>query len=83
MYQLQVEDYRHLGDGVLGLADSKTNTIYISKNTFSLGTKYLAGTIYEEWVHLWYNVEDETRSFQDVVINNAMGLIELLKEDAF
>lgn len=80
-YKLKIIDT--LGDGVLGLADSKTNTIYISKNTFSLGTKYLAGTIYEEWVHLWYNVEDETRSFQDVVINNAMGLIELLKEDAF
>lgn len=80
-YPVRVVD--DLGKGLLGFADRDTNTIYISKKVFSMGTKYLAGTIYEEYVHLYHGVNDETRAFQDVVIQDLMSLIELERGECF
>lgn len=73
-----VKVMQDLGSSVLGLADQKSRKIYLSRNVFDLGTKYVAGTLYEEWIHIHHNVEDETRAFQDVVINHLMGVGEQL-----
>lgn len=79
-YTIRVMD--SLGEGVLGLADTDTQTIYLSKGVFGLGTKYVAGTLYEEYIHIEYGVLDETRGFQDLVINQLMSLGEVLKGEA-
>lgn len=78
-YPIRVMDT--LGDGVLGLADRDSDTIYLSENVFNLGTKYVAGTLYEEYIHLKYGVDDETRAFQDVVINHLMSVGETLVQE--
>lgn len=80
-YKVRVID--DLGKGLLGFADRDTSTIYLSKKVFSMGTKYLAGTIYEEYVHLYHGVNDETRAFQDVVIQDLMSIIELKRGECF
>lgn len=72
-----------LGKGLMGLADRKTNTIYVSKKAFAMGTKYIAATIYEEFIHLYHGVDDETRAFQDVVIQDLMTMIEFNKGESF
>lgn len=73
---------KDLGEGVMGLADRKTNTIFISAQCFEHGTKYLAATLYEEWLHLKYGVDDYTRGFQDATINHLMTAIERLNGEA-
>lgn len=80
-YTIKVVD--EIGKGVIGYADVEYDTIYISKKVFSLGTKYLAGTIYEEYIHLYHGVHDETRAFQDVVIQDLMSTIELECGESF
>ena len=78
-YPVKVMD--DLGEGILGLADRDNGVVYIAANTFNLGTKYLAGTMYEEYIHLKYGVDDETRGFQDHVINQLMSLGERLNKE--
>lgn len=80
-YTLKVVD--EIAKGVLGLADQEFDTIYISKKVFAMGAKYLAGTIYEEYIHLYHGVDDETRQFQDVVIQDLMSVIELERGESF
>lgn len=63
-----------LGDGVLGLASD--NTIFITKQAFERGTKIVAGTLIEEFVHLREKVADYTRQFQDFFINRLISLGE-------
>ena len=77
-YPVRVMDT--LGDGILGLADRDYSIIYLSANVFDLGTKYVAGTLYEEYIHLKHGVDDETRGFQDLVINQLMSLGEQLNK---
>lgn len=77
-YPIRVLDT--LGDGVLGLADRQSNTIYLSSSVFCMGTKYVAGTLYEEYIHLAFGVDDETRAFQDVVINHLMSVGERMSK---
>ncbi len=74
MYHIKVME--DLGKGVLGLADRENEIIYLSLKVFDLGTKYVAGTLYEEFIHIFHGVNDETRAFQDVVINHLMSLGE-------
>lgn len=51
-----------LGEGVLACAYK--DEIYISKRVFSQGTKQVAMTLLEEYLHLKQKLEDETYSFQ-------------------
>lgn len=63
-----------LGDGVLGLAADET--IYLSRQAFSMGTKIVAGTIIEEFVHLREKLDDCSRPFQDYFINKLVSFGE-------
>ena len=49
------------------------NQIYIAKSAFEMGTAFLAGTIYEEHMHKNKGLRDETRSFQNHLINALMA----------
>ncbi len=66
----------NLGPGVLGRAENQR--IYISKLAFQEGTKCVAKTIFEEWMHLKYEVEDHSAEQQHRYLNHIMTLGEKL-----
>lgn len=64
-----------LGTSCLGLADN--GTIFISERAFSLGgAKLVASTLIEEWVHLKYGFEDETRDMQNFLFDRLVSTLE-------
>lgn len=65
-----------LGDDILGQADLSQKLIYIAKDAFLKGQRTLLGTLYEEYVHLALNMEDETRRFQNHLIDSLAGMFE-------
>jgi hypothetical protein len=65
-----------LEQGTLGLADRKTNTVYLNKRVFSMGTKMVAGTLFEEFLHLEKGYNDESRNMQNFLIDQLMTSYE-------
>jgi hypothetical protein len=63
-----------MGDNLLGLAEQ--GTIYISKRCFLQGTKMVAGTLIEEYLHLKHGIVDETRQMQNFLIDTICSLGE-------
>lgn len=71
-YPIVVSD--HLGSSVLGKAlDGK---IYVSRRVFMMGTKMLAGTLMEEYIHLKHSLSDETRELQNFLVDAVITLGE-------
>lgn len=66
-----------LGKYVLG--EAKEGTIFIAKRAFHAGTKMLAGTIFEEYIHLTQHHSDCSRSMQNFLIDQIMTLIEEIR----
>lgn len=56
-----------MGGSVLGLA--RDGKIYIARQNFVLGTKQLAATLIEEFIHLRHGVEDCSRGMQEHLLN--------------
>lgn len=54
--------------------------IVIAKTTLDRGPRFLASTLYEEWVHKTKGLSDYTREFQDLVIDTMFGLADRLRE---
>ena len=65
-----------LGRGVFGMA--KNDKIYISRTTLTRGGNFLIGTLLEEHLHLSQGFRDESRAFQDFLID----LVVKLAKDA-
>lgn len=65
-----------LGDGCLGMA--KDGVIYISEKSFQIGTKNLAGTLIEEYIHLRHDLKDCTRNLQNFFLDKMVSLGEEL-----
>jgi len=63
-----------LKSGLMGMAQDKT--IYISMDTFGYGTKYLAATLIEEYLHLHTGYDDMTRELQNHLFNDIVSLGE-------
>lgn len=59
-------------------AMARNGTIYLSPQCFREGTKYLAGAIYEEFLHLSEGVLDETREMQTMLFRTIMTMGEKL-----
>lgn len=57
-----------------GLYDSDSGNIYIAATTFSRGRDHLAATIYEELCHKHYGYQDESRSFQEHLLQTLIGM---------
>jgi hypothetical protein len=66
-----VED---LGDGVQGLA--KENRIFLAKSAFQKGTKEVAATLFEEFVHLKTGYGDATRQLQTWLMDELLSQAE-------
>lgn len=71
-YQLVVTG--GLTSGVMGQA--KNNKMYISIETFGMGTKYLSATIIEEFLHLKTGYSDMTRELQNYLFNDIVSFGE-------
>lgn len=67
-----------LGPNVYGLA--KRKKIYISPRTYDMGTRFLASTIYEEWLHVNEGLGDESRSMQNWLFERLATMAERLLE---
>lgn len=65
-----------LGDGVMGRAHD--DTIFLSEIPFNQGTKQLASTLMEEWVHLKYGVDDFDRQMQSWLFDKILSLGEVI-----
>lgn len=65
-----------LGDGVMGRA--LDGTIYISEIPFNMGTKQLASTLMEEWVHLKTGAADFDRTMQSWLFDKILSVGETI-----
>ena len=65
-----------LGPGVLGTV--RAGHILLSRRAFEMGTKMLAGTLLEEFLHIEYQYRDESRDFQNYLIDRIVTLAEQL-----
>lgn len=68
-----------LGENVLGRAED--GKIYLSRRAFMMGTKMVAGTILEEFLHLRHNLPDESRSMQNFLIDVIMSMGEEITKE--
>lgn len=65
-----------LGTDVLGLA--MDDTIYLAHRAFMIGTKTVAGTLIEEFIHLKHGYPDMTRQMQNYLFDRLVSLGELV-----
>lgn len=68
-----------LGDGVMGRAHD--GVIYLSEMPFDMGTKQIASTLMEEWVHNKYGCEDFDRRMQSWLFDKVLSLGEIINKE--
>jgi hypothetical protein len=73
-YRINVTE--DLSERVLGMAYE--GEIYISRRTFMQGTKQVAATVLEEFLHLEHKYQDETYEFQTYLFDVIVSLGERL-----
>lgn len=64
-----------LGTEILGMAADET--IYVSHRAFMMGTKTVAGTLIEEFIHLKHGLSDCTRGLQNYLLDRLVSMGEL------
>lgn len=74
--EYEIAVIEHLGEGVLGRAAN--GKIYLSKIVFMQGTKMVAGTLIEEFIHLRHGLHDETRGMQNFLFDSLVSIGEQL-----
>lgn len=62
---------------IMGYADKKNECIVISDVAFEKGSNYLLETIIEEYIHLKYDAQDETRKFQNGMISEMVKIMKV------
>lgn len=65
-----------LGEGVLGMAED--GRIYLAQRAFMMGTKTVAGTLIEEFIHLKHGLSDTSRAMQNYLLDRLVSLGEQL-----
>lgn len=70
-YPVTVVD--NLGTGVLGKAYMKEGKIALARRAFEIGTKCVAGTLLEEFLHLAFQYQDESRDFQNFLLDKLIS----------
>lgn len=65
-----------LGAGVYGLYHQKQNRIYLARQSIDNGMKFVAATIYEEWVHQKHRLKDASRPMQQFLFDRLMTMAE-------
>lgn len=70
----KIENLKSLGDEILAYVQS--DTIYLSSRIYSMGTKQIASTLFEEWAHLTYGYADCTREMQTYLFDTVISMGE-------
>lgn len=76
MHDIKIEVAEMHPYHIMGVADIPNRKIYIGKSAFDMGKKQIAATIVEEISHVISGFKDETRSFQDYLINSFLSYME-------
>lgn len=63
-------------DDILGCAETRTKTIVVSKKHETLSFNELCKTLMEEYIHLRYNVSDESRGMQEAMHEVILSLLQ-------
>lgn len=71
-YPVSVVD--NLGTGILGKAYIKEQRIALARRAFEVGTKCVAGTLFEEYLHIAYQYQDESRDFQNFLLDKLITM---------
>lgn len=84
-FGFQIESYQivlvmSLGEGCLGMASE--GTIFITERVFHQGTKQLASTLIEEYLHLKHGYKDCTRELQTYLFDRIVSMGEELIGEA-
>lgn len=66
-----------LDDHVWGRAYE--SRIYLNRSAFQVGTKVVAGTLIEEYIHLKHHLRDESRDLQNHLVNALVSMCELAR----
>lgn len=71
-----------LGNDIFGCV--RRNQILIAKRTFDMGPRFLASTLYEEWLHKTEHMQDESRDLQNFLFEKLFAMTErvMAMEDA-
>lgn len=69
---------KDLGENVLGTVRGKA-TIWLAKRVFEMGTKQVASTLLEEFIHLNRGFGDMQREMQNFLFDQIIGLVEELR----
>ena len=72
--QFPIKTVESLGAGVMGRA--LDGTIYVSKLAFNQGTKQVASTLFEEWLHCSHGFADFDRGMQNWLFDKILSLGE-------
>lgn len=67
-----------LGESIFGAVVQ--SQIMIAKRTFDMGHRFLASTLYEEWIHRDLQLEDKSRDLQNLLFEKLFGMVERLTE---
>lgn len=51
--------------------------IFINRSAFAMGTKMVAGTLIEEYIHLRHKLDDESRALQNHLLNALVSMGEI------
>lgn len=62
---------------VLGFADIEKQRIVLSETCMDSGIQTIIETMIEEYIHLKYEVKDETRGFQDAAIKELVKILKM------
>ncbi len=63
-----------LGASIFGTV--RKNRILIAKPTLDLGVRFIASTLYEEWLHKTQSLKDETLALQNLLFEKLMAMTE-------
>lgn len=72
----KVRIVENLGESTMGMADMDGREAVISIKAFDQGTKYLASTLLEEFVHLDTGLKDCTRGLQTHLFDTIVTMVE-------
>ena len=63
-----------LGESIFGMV--RGSRILIAKAALDLGTRFIASTIYEEWLHKKEALQDESRQLQNLLFEKLFAMTE-------
>jgi hypothetical protein len=61
------------------LGEARNGVIFLSTSVFRMGTKFVASTILEEYIHLKEGVFDETREMQNILFDTIISMGEKMR----